>query len=247
MSIAVGLLRAITGKKKPYLCAVILAGGSSSRLGTERTKQMTELCGIPVVMRSALAFEKCADVDGIVFVAKKEEIPLYDEMIKKYSIKKSLCVTAGGATRQESALLGFEKIPDKSDYVAIHDAARCLVTPEIISSVFNTAMIHGAATASQKANDTIKEINAAGKITASPNRESLMLAQTPQIFRDEIYRAASYMAKRDGFQATDDCMLCERLGIDVYTVDCGSENIKITSKTDLALAEVILKNRNGGL
>ncbi len=240
--ILANIIHALKGTKRPKTTAIILAGGSGTRLGGETTKQLVEICGKYVVVHTLLAFEECLYIDEIVVAAKKEEIPLYRDIAKKYGIKKLKCVTVGGEDRQESALRAFDKISDDTKYVAIHDAARCLITPEQIRDVAVTAYEVGAAIAATRAKDTVKIVEA-DRVKETPDRSTLWLASTPQIIRADVYRASAYMAKKEGFKGTDDASLLERLGFSVAPVNVGDENIKITTPTDLLLAELILKKR----
>ena len=206
----------------PFTSAIIVAGGSGVRMGGSVTKQHMLLRGIPVVVHTLLNFENSQDIDEIILVSKREEIPLY----------------------QESVLNGFRAISDKSRFVAIHDGVRCLITPKNISDVLGAAYHSGAACAVRICTDTVKSLNTTGQIVSTIDRDFCRLATTPQVFKTELYRAAVYTAKKDGFSATDDSALVERLGFFVTPVDCGNENIKITTPTDLLLAESILHARS---
>ncbi len=240
-SVLTGIADRIGGIYVKFNSAIILAGGSSSRIGGTVTKQMTEVCSMPVIARTVSVFEKCKFINEIIIVAKKNEIPLYDDMKKTYRWKKVVSVVTGGSTRQESVLNGFKKISDKSDYVYIHDGARCLVTEAMIAKVGHSACIHGAAIAATKASDTVKIKD--DKKLSTPERDKVWLAQTPQVFMTEMYRAAAYSAAKNGFIGTDDASLCEAIGFNVMPVDCGRENIKITTPCDFAIAEAIIKYR----
>lgn len=241
------LLRTLsrTAGKHHFTSAIIAAAGCGSRMGTVggKTKQLMELCGKPVIVHTLLAFEKCELVDEIIVVAKKEEISVYEEYKHTYGIKKITKITEGGERRQDSVLLGFEAISDKSEFVAIHDGARCLITPDMIEKVLRAAYQSGAATAATPVIDTIKRGTMNNYIAETYKRSELWGAQTPQIFKTELYRAAAYIAKEENFEATDDNSLAERLGFDVKLVDCGRENLKITTPLDLKLASIILYER----
>ena len=241
------LVRALskTANKPHFTSAIIAAAGSGTRMCSEggTTKQLLTLCDMPVIVRTLKAFEECELINEIIVVAREDEIPVYDEYKEKYSLTKLRAVIAGGETRQESVLRGFEAISDKSEFVAIHDGARCLITAEKIRSVLAEAYRTGASTAATRATDTVKRSNSKNYITETLDRSELWLAQTPQCFKTELYRAAAYIAKEDGFTATDDNALAEHLGFDVKLVDTGTDNIKITTPADLAIAEVILRNR----
>lgn len=222
-----------------YVSAVILAGGSGSRVGGGVTKQQITVCGKPLVVHSILAFEQCTLVREIVVVAKEDEIPLYEDWKKEYRLTKLSRVVAGGATRQDSAKNGFDVISEKADYVMIHDGARALVTPKMITDVLTEAVLHGAAIAAVRSIDTVKYAEH-GKIEQTLDRNCVWLAQTPQAFRDEVYRAAIYTAKTRGFVGTDDASLVEEIGYPVYLVDCGHENFKVTYQSDVERAERLL-------
>ena len=228
--------------KRPFVSAVILAGGSGSRMGTETTKQMLVLDSKPLVVHTLLAFEKSEYVNEIIVVAREEECNEYAAFKTEYGITKLAKTVVGGKTRQESAKNGFDAINEKADYVAIHDAARALITPAQIKEVIMSAYAHGAAIAATPATDTIKYAEGV-TIGETVPREKIWLAQTPQVFRDEIYRAAAYTAEKEGFIATDDASLVENIGKTVYLVDTGSDNFKVTYKTDLIRAEQLLLER----
>lgn len=232
-----------TANTKHFTSAVIAAAGSGTRMNTDKTKQLLTLCDIPVIVRTIQAFEDCEFINEIIIAAKPDETDLYPEFIKKYGFKKIKAVVPGKSTRQESVLAGFEAISDESEFVAIHDGARCLITPKEIENVLKAAYSHGAATAACKVSDTIKKIKFGGIIDETVNRDSVMLAQTPQVFKTELYRAAAYVAKDEGFSATDDNMLVENIGYPIKTVECTKENLKLTTKFDLILAKAILKSR----
>ena len=236
------LLHAITGTKRPRMAALILAGGSGTRLGGDIPKQHLEILGKSVVCRTLLAFEQCPYVDEIIIAARQDDIPLYQRLIKENSITKVKTVTTGGDDRQESAFKAFLKVSNDTKYVAIHDAARCLITPEQITRVAVEAFSCGAAIAACRAKDTVK-ITEGQKIKETPDRECVWQAQTPQVIRSDIYRACIYTAMEDNYKGTDDASLCERHGFEVRVVDTGYENIKITTPVDLLIAEAILRER----
>ena len=223
-----------------FTSAIILAAGNGTRFGGQVKKQFVEVCGYTSVQRCAIAFEKCDLINEIIFVGDVEEIT---RQLADIPLKKLACIVEGGETRQKSALKGFDAVSRKSKYVAIHDAARCLITPDMISATVKAAYEHRAALAAEKAVDTIKVVDKDGYISETINRDQVWFAKTPQVFLADMYRAAAYTADKEGFQATDDCMLCERIGFKIMPVDCGSENIKLTSPEDLFRAEEILRRR----
>ena len=242
-----GVLRAFTGTAHPkkFTTAIIAAAGDSTRFDGELTKQMTPIMNIPVVIHTLLAFERAECIDEIIVAAKKSEIGYYKKLCREHGIKKLTHVVAGGESRQESVKNAFEKISENAKFVAVSDAARCLVTPEIIGDVCRAAYKYGAATAAHRSTDTVKIANKKGFIKETVDRNTVWLAQTPQVFKTKIYMAAVYKAEKDGFVATDDNMLCEHIRRHVRLVECGSDNIKITTAEDMVMARAILEERYG--
>ena len=241
-------LSKIVGKaksaKRGRVCAIILCAGSSMRFsGGEESKQFAHVSGIPVVLRTILAFENTDSINEIVLVAKKEDIEDLKALVCVNGIKKVSCIVVGGSTRQESALKGFKHVSEKTNFVAIHDGARCLVTPEIIEAVISEAEAHSAATAATQVTDTVKISDENGFIKKTINRENVWNVQTPQVFEKKLYTTAIYSAKQKGVNATDDCMMVESIGFKVKLVETGKENIKITVREDIALAENLLAAR----
>lgn len=224
---------------------IIVAAGTGERMGniSGKSKQMAELCGIPVVVRSILAFEACDFINEIIVVAKENEIGCYENLIAAYNLKKTARVVRGSNTRQKSVLEGLAAVSSKSEYLAIHDAARCLVTSDIIKEVFTQAYIYGAAVAAEKMTDTVKKSDNYECVSETIDRTWLWRAQTPQIFKTDIYRAAAYIAQTEETEVTDDSALAENIGFKVKLVDCGSENIKLTKPSDMAVARAILELR----
>ena len=223
--------------------AVILAGGISSRMGGI-SKQQSLLLGLPVIVYTLQAFERAPSCAEILVVSREDECKLYEDYKTRYGISKLKGAVPGGSTRQESAFIGMEHLPD-ADYLAFHDAARCLITPENIENVFKAAKKYKSAAACTAASDTIKLVDFSGKTVPDKqtDRSRLRCMQTPQIFYGDLYRAAAYTAKEDGFVGTDDCALLEHVGFGVKTVDCGRENLKITTPVDLLFAEALLRQR----
>lgn len=226
--------------------AIIAAAGSGRRAGGSKAKQNVPVGGLPVVVRTIAAFEACEHIASIVLVGREEEQTLYRNYVTEHRFAKVRAIVVGGEDRQESVYKGFLAIPDETEYVLIHDGARCLVTPDMITRVLAEAQKYGASCAACPAKDTLKIADNRCNILETPNRDSMWMAQTPQAFKTELYRAAVTLARRDGIEATDDCMLAERLGFTVRLVDCGYQNIKITTAEDFAIAEAILAFREKG-
>ncbi|MBQ9467814.1 MAG: 2-C-methyl-D-erythritol 4-phosphate cytidylyltransferase [Clostridia bacterium] len=230
--------------RKRKFSAVILAGGTSSRMNGV-SKQQLSVCGIPVAVRSMLAFENCVECEEIVVVSRADECPVYEQWAKDYGIGKFKKAVPGGATRQESAFIGSKEIDKNADYIAFHDAARCLVGTDDISRVFAEARKNRCAAACAPVSDTIK-IAESDKKTSVKNildRSRLYAMQTPQIFLTDLYLAAAYHAKETGFTGTDDCSLAEHAGFGCKLVECSRTNFKITYPEDIPTAEAIVRFR----
>ena len=223
-----------------FTSAVILAAGSGTRFSKKIKKQFADILGEPCIVHTVRAFEACELIDEIILVGDTEAL---SQIFDKYSFKKIAMIVGGGETRQESALLGFDSVSDRAAYVAVHDGARCLVTPEIIEKTVKAAYKNRAATAGHRSEDTVKLCDSDDMITDTQDRSKTWLVQTPQVFMCDIYRVSAYMAKQDSVAVTDDCMMCERLGFDIKLVECGRENLKLTSPEDLGLCEAILTYR----
>ena len=239
-------IRAIGGKKDRIesTTAIIVASGSSTRMGEGVSKQMIMLDDIPVVARTIMAFDQCECIDEIIVVAKEEEFYLYREFQKLYKFKKFVRIVSGGKTRQESVRNGFAAIGKGERFVAIHDGARCLITPEQIEKICSAAYKHDCATAATRAIDSVKISNGKNQfIDSSADRNHIWLAQTPQVFKTEIYDLALKKADIDHLVVTDDNSLVENLGCSIKLVECGRNNIKITTPDDIPLALAILRSR----
>jgi 2-C-methyl-D-erythritol 4-phosphate cytidylyltransferase len=150
-------------------------------------------------------------------------------------------VVPGGAIRQDSVRAGLAAA-DPSDLVVIHDAARPFVDLAIVVQAIDLAAQHGAAVVATPATDTVKQVDAEGRIESTPDRQRLWLAQTPQVFRLDVIRQAHEQAAADGFVGTDDSVLVERMGVAVRVVRGNAENRKITTADDLRWAEWLLSS-----
>ena len=222
--------------------AIILAGGTGSRMQSDKTKQFIDILGKTVLERTVLAFDKCELINEIVVVVREGEESDAITLINKLNISKSFKTVIGGACRAESAKNGFLAISQDTDFVAVHDAARCLITPEMIDKVVKMAYKTSAATAVCSVSDTVKQVDKDGKIVATIPRETVFRAQTPQVFSKDVYNRALIRCE-DLSAITDDNMLLENIGADIYAVDLGYNNIKITTQEDLRLAKNILTER----
>lgn len=238
------VFRAASGTAdKHYTSAIVAAAGLSARFGENENKQAAKILGVPVLIHTLRAFQASDCIDEIIIVTKAEDVELWRDQCELFSISKVTKIVEGGKTRQESVLLGFEAINDRSKYVAIADGARCLVTPMNINDVCFAAYKHQAATAAHRATDTVKIARSGRFIESTPDRSTVWMAQTPQVFKASLYRAAAYTALQEDVTVTDDNSLVEYIGHPIYLVECGAQNLKITTKDDIVIAESILKHR----
>ena len=221
-----------------HVTAIILAAGIGSRMNLNITKQRIMIRNESVLRRTVRIFNECVDIDSIIVVTRADELDFAKN--ESFGFDKVKRIVEGGDTRLHSAKCGFDSITFKTDFIAVHDAARCFVTAEMISDVVNDAKKYGAATASTKITDTVKMLNGEGKIDKTISRDSLVLVQTPQIFREDLYKKAIYSTDLTDTAITDDNMMLERLGIHPYCTETGKKNIKITTKEDLFFAEFLL-------
>ena len=228
----------------PHTTAIILAGGSGSRMGNSVPKQFLPLLGKPLLHHTLRSFDLCPLIDAIVVVAPKAYMA-ETQALAKSAVSKPLFFAEGGDTRMASVRQGLKVLPAQTEFIAIHDGARCLIHPSDVASVVTLAHEKGSATAAKPITDTVKQIDGNASVKDTVSRETLCAAQTPQAFRRDRYEAALSHAVSVGETVTDDNRLFELLGETVPTFYCAYENEKITFPKDLAYAEYILKNRNG--
>lgn len=233
-----------TDAKAHFHTAILLAAGNGARMGGSDAKQFLPLAGKPVIVHTLQCFQSCPYIREIVLVVRAQDAPVYDGYRKEYRLTKLKKIVEGGESRQISAMRGFYQIDPACDYISIHDGARCLLTVEQLSALIRTAYAeNGAVAAATPAKDTVKIVDAAHRVVKTPDRATVWLAQTPQIFPVSFYEAALAVAQRDAITVTDDCSLAEYAGFSVHLLDCGSENLKITTPDDLELAQIILARR----
>ena len=225
---------------------IIVAGGSGERFGDPRGKQFVELCGLPMLAWSLVAADLCPSVAEIVIVCAENRLStVRDDVLSRITITKPVTLAPSGATRQESAYSGLRAASVSFGLVAIHDAARPLVEPELVeralACVRTDTSLDGAILA-VPCTSTLKVVSGT-TIVSTPARDLYWEAQTPQVFRREALMAANRRALREGIVGTDDASLVERAGGTVAVVESTRDNIKITLPEDLALAEAALERR----
>lgn len=229
---------------KPKTLALLLCAGVGSRMGTGVTKQQRMLCGRTVLFRAAAVLDAAAEIDGFLAVGREEELGFIASELS--GMKKYLGTAIGGKTRQESAKNGLDALLSRGfvfDFLAVHDAARCLLSPSVVDAVVAAAKVSGAASAVGRISDTVKITDDAGQIYASEDRTRLYTAQTPQVFEKNLYLQALSHAGTLGAAVTDDNSLVELLGRTVTPVVTEEENLKITTRQDFDYAEYLLSKR----
>jgi len=226
--------------------SVVPAAGKGMRLGSQIPKALIPILGKPMLSWTIAALEQTPIVDAIVIVAPSEALDDFEKLRIGEGWRKVVAIVAGGLDRQQSVWNGLQAMPERTEWVIVHDAARPLVKPSLIFAVWEAAQEIGtAAIAALPCTDTVKRTLDGVLIAETLDREQLWLAQTPQVFAAELLREAHEQALKDGCTATDDAMLVERMGVPIRLVPGDPTNIKITHPTDLLLAEAILKHGFG--
>jgi 2-C-methyl-D-erythritol 4-phosphate cytidylyltransferase len=224
------------------------AGGAKTKKPAP-SKQFTELGGTPILLLTVRKFVASPCVAEIFVALRKDEIRGFRERLEKEAkdiLQKKIELVEGGEHRQQSvanALAAISAAPD--DVILVHDAVRPFVTNEIIDQVIEGTKKHGAAIAGMPAVDTIKQVERTADgalITATVPRERVVMAQTPQGFRYDILKKAFDEAAADGFLGTDEASLVERSGREVAVVMGSPRNLKITTPSDMELAEFYLRH-----
>ena len=228
-------------REYPVCSAVVAAAGSSRRMGGGN-KLLLPLDGIPVLVRTLRALEEATLVREIVVASREEDLLVIGDLCKTCGISKPVKIVCGGETRAASVLAATMECREEAAFIAVHDGARPLVTPELIDNVIRLAFRTNAAAPAVAVKDTIKVVEE-NKVVTTPDRDALRCIQTPQVFDAALLRAALQAAVAGEIPITDDCSAVERLGKEIYLTEGSYENIKITTPEDMALATAILERR----
>jgi 2-C-methyl-D-erythritol 4-phosphate cytidylyltransferase len=221
--------------------AIVVAAGSGSRFGGEVPKQFLPLGGKPMIAYSLELFEKSDLIDEIVLVVHQDYLAYVSQaIVDEYKLHKIRKITAGGETRQESVLAGLTACPTGIDLVAIHDAARPFLASDLFGRVMSQAAKTGAAILAVQAKESIK-VGEKGIVSKTLKRDTVWVAQTPQVFRFTEILEAHQRAEASKFEATDDSEIFEQYGGKVAIVPGSYNNIKITTPSDMVLAQEIIK------
>ncbi len=221
--------------------ALIVAAGAGVRMGGGTRKQYRPLAGSPVLAHSLAAFDACPGIECLVVVVAEREIDFCRrEIIAPANLSKPVSLAAGGARRQDSVASGLAAIQAREGIVLIHDGVRPLVDAGLIERCIASARQWQACIPALPASDTLKQVDARGVIRSTPARDTFYLAQTPQAFDLALIREAHAAARQNGWEATDDASLVERLGLPVHVIPGSRHNLKITTPEDLLIAEALL-------
>lgn len=220
-------------------CAIVLAGGSASRMNGIN-KQLADLCGIPVVVRSALAFQASDKVSEIILVVPHGEEEQYRTLCLSHGVAKLKAVVSGGASRFLSVKNSLQQVSEECTHIAIHDGARPLITTADIDRVLADAVQYNASIAAAPVTDTIKQCSGS-EVVSTPDRSTLYSAQTPQAFERGLYLSCVERLGAAAESLTDDSALLELCGVPVHITPVTACNMKITRPQDLAIAQAVLR------
>jgi len=221
------------------LTAIIVAAGSSKRVGFD--KLFSKLGDRSVLEHALGAFEEAESVSEIIVVCRDPK--LVQDAIKRAGGRKIRAVVRGGERRQDSVQAGLKELAENSEFVAVHDAARPLITPREIGRVFSAARKHGAAVLAAPITDTLKFADANQVVSGSIDRQNVFAMQTPQIFRRASLLEAYERISSNSLIVTDEVSAIEHAGGSIVIVPAQDHNLKITYAGDLPIAEFILKQR----
>lgn len=222
-------------KSKYY--AIIVAGGSGTRMRSSVPKQYLLLNGIPLMMHTINAFNACATKPGIILVLHPESHDYWNQLCKEHNFTVPHQLVSGGETRFHSVKNGINMIADDDAIVAIHDAVRPLITCAIIDESYECAEKYGNAIVAVKSRDSVRQIR--DNRSQSLNRDNIYLIQTPQTFQATQLKNAYKQVYQESF--TDDASVVEQTGVNINLISGSHQNIKITFPEDIAIAEFLLK------
>lgn len=228
---------------------VVLAGGVGARVGSELPKQLLEVSGRTILEHSVAAFASHPRIDEVLVVMVPGHVDVARRIVKAYPKVAGVVEAGVGAPRSDSTVRALSWIGSRGDgepHVLLHDAARPLVTADLIDRAVAALATYDAATAAIPSSDTILELAPDGTLHNVPSRANLRRVQTPQAFRVSVLRRAHELAAQDpSFEPTDDCSVVLRYlpDVPIGVFDGDERNIKVTEPLDLAVAELLLGER----
>jgi 2-C-methyl-D-erythritol 4-phosphate cytidylyltransferase len=220
--------------------AIIVAGGSGSRMQSALPKQFIELCGEPVLMHTIRAFSTSASSPSIIVALHASYHQVWAELCSKHNFSIAHTITTGGETRFHSIKNAIDTITDDGALIAIHDAVRPLVSSAIIEETYACAAKNGTAVTAVKSRDSIRQITE--RVSVSLNRDRIYLVQTPQTFQSALLKKAYEQDYQESF--TDDASVVEQSGVAITIVDGHYSNIKITFPEDVTIAEALINKKS---
>ncbi|MCL4108485.1 UNVERIFIED_CONTAM: hypothetical protein GTU68_046766 [Idotea baltica] len=223
---------------------IIPAAGQSRRfVGFDQKKPFVELLGVPIWLRTVDHFVNCESVVEIILVLAEEDRSEFETKFAAEIQTRNLTIVSGGASRAESVRNGMQAVQSQAEWLAVHDAARPLLTSEGLNSLFTAALQHGSVIPGIPVTSTVKRINSKQQICETVDRESLRIAQTPQVFRRDVLWNA-FESASDLSSFTDEASVVEATGSTVTVHPGWPENIKITTADDFRLAESWIKSQS---
>lgn len=219
------------------VAAIIVAGGVGSRLKSRVHKSFVRLKGRPMLAWALKALERSPSVRDLVVVAHPADLAAARALIRREKLRKPATVVPGGDSRMASVLCGMRALPARASWVLVHDAARPLVTPQLIEATIRAAKQAKAAIAAVPVVPTIKQ-GKGGWVVKTLDRSTLWAVQTPQVFERKLLEEAH---RRANGAATDDAALVEAIGKKVRLVPGSDRNLKVTTPEDLLIAEALIK------
>ena len=224
--------------------AIVPSAGRGLRMKSQVPKVLTPLLGRPLLAWTLEPIFQVGLFSEILVACSPEDRPLINRFLsEEIGGSQPVRLIIGGETRQDSVANCLREISGECELVAIHDGARPLLTPQILLDVLHRADETGAAIAAVPCKDTVKVCDEEGIVTQTLDRSRLRLVQTPQCFRHSLIVSAYEKAQREGFIATDDAAVAERMGAAVHVVMGSYENIKVTTPEDILICEEILRRR----
>jgi 2-C-methyl-D-erythritol 4-phosphate cytidylyltransferase len=220
--------------------AVIVAAGKGIRMNDSVLKQYMPLAGRPVISHTLAVFDGCNLINKIFLVVSQNDFDYCRNNILPM-LKKKISLVAGGKERQDSVYNGLIAVGENNGIVIIHDGVRPFVNKEMLKSCVRGTNKYGSCIIGVPVQDTLKKISRSGDIEKTIERNNIWLAQTPQAFQYEILRKAHENARLKGHAGTDDAFLVEQMGTSVKIIKGNKNNIKITTREDLRLAEVMIQ------
>ena len=220
-------------KQTPVTACIVPAAGQGTRMqgAYEETKQLISLCGVPLIVHTLEALEQAKSIDSVVLAVREQEMAQMLRLVQEF-----------GLSRMQSVAKAMAALPP-CDFVAIHDGARPLCTPEMIDEVVQAAHRYGAAVPGVKPKDSLKT-RQGGMVQEDVDRDSVVAVQTPQVFAFEEYDAALGYCLEQHRSCTDDAGVYAVLQKPVYIVGGDYRNIKVTTPEDVAIAEMFLKGES---